>query len=168
MFFFSFRLDILAFVVKEALITLLISKVLIGTISVITAASMLIVANRLQQSAFHAGKVVKWLKAAAGSLLDFISHPDEAVVTSDSGLLKFSTERRNKAPCVLTSLSPPDTRCDRVCFGFFFFYLMFRLFSLAAPGSDFTPRQYSKGQTADLPFWRETSETRHFSSGGCG
>lgn len=35
-----------------------------------------------------------------------------------------------------------------------------------APGSAFTPKQYSKGQTADLPFCSETLETRHFSSGG--
>lgn len=129
---------------------------LISTISVITAASVLIVANRLQQSAFHAGKVVKWLKAAAGSLLDFISHPDEVL----------NRAQEQSAMCANVA-KPPNTRCDRVCFGIIFF-LMFRLFWLASPGSDFTPRQYSKGQTAALPFRRETSETRHFSSSGYG
>lgn len=113
MFFFSFCLDILAFVVKEALITLLISKVLISTISVITTAPMLIVANRLQQSVFHAGKVVKWLKGAGGSLLDFISHPDE--------VLNRAQEQSAMCANVAKPPRPPDTRCDRVCFGFFFF-----------------------------------------------
>lgn len=144
---------------KEALITLLISKVLISTISVITAAPMLIVANRLQQSVFHAGKVVKWLKAAGGSLLDFISHPDEVL----------SRAQEQSAMCANVAKPPPPPPTPGVTgFALGFFFLTFRLFSLAAPGSDFTPRQYSKGQTADLPFRRETSETRHFSSGGYG
>lgn len=107
---------------KEALITLLISKVLISAISVITTASMLIVANRLQRPSS-----TRQSPDVAESCWEFSGlyfHLDEVIVTSDSRgketpLKVLNRAQKQSAMCANVSKFPPDTRCDQVCFGFF-------------------------------------------------